>query len=74
MSSYKSYAGTPDGLRQYFPKFKMVDTLNELTNPKGKGVYVLRDGKILKVRIFGGCPNFINGKCSLTNCISDEMS
>lgn len=70
-SAFLPFTGTVDELKKYFPKLVVVETLNQLTNTSKLGVYVLKDDKTLQVGIFGGCPNYQSGQCSLkSDCFS----
>ncbi len=70
-SIFINFSGTKEELEEIFPKFKKADNLNDLTNPKGSGVYVLDNGQSFDIAIYGGCPNYVQGECRLKDgCIS----
>ncbi len=72
MSVYLDHSGSIDKIKILFPKAVVVNTFNQLSNVSDKGVYLLNDDGRLVVRIYGGCPNFLQGKCSLgEKCISN---
>jgi len=71
-SVFLNFSGTVDELLEYYPNLIHLNTFNEITNVTSAGVYVLKEKDYLQVRIFGGCPNFLQGKCSLgEKCISN---
>jgi hypothetical protein len=70
-SIFINFSGAVEELRVIFPKYKTVNSINELSNPTGGGVYVFANGQSFDIAIYGGCPNYVQGECRLKDgCIS----
>lgn len=70
-SLYVEYEGSIDTLKSIYPDLKIVRAQKELDSPQGTGVFIFEDNGSYSVRIFGGCPNYVNGECKLKDeCIT----